>query len=45
MPKKMTREERNDAVALLYLKEKNITDIEQVSKKDRKVVYSILDRK
>jgi hypothetical protein len=44
MPK-MTREERNDAMALMYMKENNITLIEQVTKEDRAQIYSILDRK
>jgi hypothetical protein len=42
---KMTREERNDGMALLYLKEKNITEIEQVTDKDREAIFNILDRK
>jgi hypothetical protein len=41
---KMTREDRNDKMAMLYLKERNITEIEQVSKKDKAAIYSILDR-
>jgi len=41
---KMTQEERNDKMALLYLKEKNITEYEHVSKKDRKVIFNILDK-
>ena len=40
----MTQEERNDKVALLYLKQRKITDIEQVTARDRKVIWSILDR-
>ena len=42
---KMTQSEKNDKVALLYLKEKNITEIEQVSAKDRRVIFQILDNK
>lgn len=41
---KMTREERNDAIAMLYLKERNITECEQITEKDREVIYSILDK-
>jgi len=41
---KMTQEQKNDAEAMLYLKERNITKIEQVSKKDREVIFKLLDR-
>jgi hypothetical protein len=41
---RMTQEERNDKTVLLYLKEKNISEIEQVSKKDRAVIFNIFDR-
>lgn len=40
----MTKEERNDKTCLLYLKERGITEIEQVTEKDRETLYSILDR-
>jgi len=36
----MTNEDRK---ALMYLQERNITDISQVTEKDREIIYSILD--
>ena len=38
-----TQSERNDKIALLYLKEHNITDINQVTPTNRRVLYSILE--
>ena len=40
----LTREQKNDQMALLYLKEHKITEIEQVTEKHRKAIYKILDR-
>lgn len=44
MAKELTQEEKNDKIALLYLKENGITDIKQVTPKHRKKLYEILDR-
>lgn len=45
MAKEMTQEEKNDQIALLYMKEHKITEIEHVTAKHRKAIYKILDRK
>lgn len=43
MESQMT-DKNKDKMCLLYLAEKKITDISQVTAADRKVLYSILDK-